>query len=343
MTPLRPDGYRGLCGARNMKKYFALVLAVILLLPIAAAGRSLVKGQLMPKKAYAFGDLNIIWDGVPDGDPIFVVSNMLPGDTESRDVTVINDGSSPRDVAVWGTQTSVPTIFPDIVELTIKENGTDVYGGSTGTKTLAQFFLDSNTPGGIPLSAIASGGSSVHTFFVYFPTTAGNEYQGLTIVFDLTFGIEFSVPDACKDIVFSGHPIIGTSGNDNIHGTNYNDLIVALEGNDKVDASNGDDCVIGGPGNDRLDGSNGNDVILGNDGDDKIDGSNGNDLIFGDEGNDTIDASNGNDEVHGGPGNDNIKGVNGNDTLIGDSGTDTTTGGLGTDTCDAETEISCEL
>src|SRR3970040_1685578 len=33
----------------------------------------------------AVGDLNVIW-GVPDGDPIFVVSNMLPGDSEESPV-----------------------------------------------------------------------------------------------------------------------------------------------------------------------------------------------------------------------------------------------------------------
>ena len=43
---------------------------------------------------YAAGDLNITWDGVPDGDPIFVVSNMLPGDAENRDVDVENNGTA---------------------------------------------------------------------------------------------------------------------------------------------------------------------------------------------------------------------------------------------------------
>ena len=41
----------------------------------------------------ALGGLDVVWDGVADGFPIFVVNNMLPGDTESRNVQVNNGGA----------------------------------------------------------------------------------------------------------------------------------------------------------------------------------------------------------------------------------------------------------
>jgi hypothetical protein len=114
-------------------------------------------------------------------------------------------------------------------------------------------------------------------------------------------------PLSCQSIIFSGPPIYGTSGDDNITGTSGNDLIYALGGNDHVEGNSGNDCIIGGPGQDRLTGNDGNDYIEGND---------GHDLMYGN---------------------------NGSDTLIGGPGVDFTNGGNNTDTCVAESKTSCEL
>ena len=330
--------------------------------------------------AYAVGDLTINW-GVPTGNPIFVVTNMMPGDVEQRSVGVVNNAAVSRTVAVRGVKTSESLNFSTILDFVILDGVTPIYGtgSSTGPKTLAQFFTDSAGVNGIGLSTLAPSASTTYTFKATFDASAGNEFQNAQVIFDLIIGIGFGVPAECSFINFSGNPIFGTSGNDNIQGTNRNDLIIAFEGNDKVDASNGDDCIIGGPGNDKLDASNGNDVVFGNEGndtldgsngndlliagsgDDKLDGSNGNDRMFGEEGNDVFDgsngddymiggpgndkfdASNGNDYVEGNDGNDTMNGGNGNDTLLGGPAADKANGNLGRDTCDAETEISCEI
>lgn len=166
--------------------------------------------------------------------------------------------------------------------------------------------------------------------------------------------------------------IIGTAGNDTIHGGNaigvanggavINDTIDAGAGDDVVFAGDGDDLVEGGSGNDRIDagsgadkvrgglgndtiaGGVGNDTLEGGAGDDIINGEAGDDRISGGEGADLLYGAEGNDIVHGGSGNDVIYLGAGNDSIFGDGdsdhvilldgfGTDTAVGGeLGNDT-----------
>ena len=331
--------------------------------------------------AYAAGDLTIDW-GVPTGDPIFVVENMLPGDQESRVVEVTNNATISRQVAIRGVKTLETLNFSTVIDFVIKKGVTDIYGGTsaTGAKTLKQFFQDSGAPQGLPLANLAPSQTETFTFIATFDQDAGNEFQNAKVVFDLIIGVSAEIPADCQNINIDGQVITGTQNKDNLKGTNKNDLIIALEGDDKVDASNGDDCIIGGPGKDKLDGSNGKDIIFGNDGDDYIDGSNGddyinggagndkisggtngNDQIFAEDGNDEVDASNGddyvilgagndkadggngNDYIEGNEGNDEMKGGNGNDKLLGGAGTDKAWGELGSDTCEAETKFTCEL
>lgn len=306
--------------------------------------------------AYAVGDFDVIW-GVPDGNPIFVVANMLPGDIEQRTVSVTNNGTVPRQVAVRGVKTSETGNLSTVLDFVILNGITPVYGtGSpTGPKTLAQFFTDSGAINGIGLSTLAPSATTTYTFKATFDIGAGYEFQNTSVVFNLIIGIAFDIPAECSQINFSGNPIFGTSGNDNIHGTNFNDLIIVFEGEDKVNASNGNDCIVGGPGNDKLNGSNGADVIFGNEGDDILDGSNGGangtgdlliagsgndklygtngkDSMFGEEGSDYLDGSNGNDYMIGGSGNDTFDAGNGNDYVEGNEGNDTMVGRNGNDT-----------
>src|SRR3989304_9164797 len=86
-----------------MKKKILSLISLTLILTLLIYANNL--GLFDKNTAYAVGDLNVIW-GVPDGDPIFVVSNMLPGDTEDRDVDVSNGAPSPRPVGVRGVERS---------------------------------------------------------------------------------------------------------------------------------------------------------------------------------------------------------------------------------------------
>lgn len=356
-----------------------LIKIIVISLALALAYNLVSPAFISSSTAYAAGDLTIDW-GVPTGDPIFTVTGMMPGDVESRAVDVTNNATVVRPVAVRGIPTNDADGMSQVIDFVISENSTDLYGGTTGAKTLAQFFIDSTDPDGLALSNLNPSQTTTYTFKATFDINAGNEYQGAIVVFDLQIGISSNIPQECIDAgIVIENIIFGTVNNDNITGTNKNDLIFGLEGNDKINGSNGDDCIVGGEGNDKLNGSNGKDVVLGQEGDDVVDGSNGVDLSYGGpgndkmngtngvdnmfagEGDDIINASNGNDYVIAGPGNDKIdagngadyvegnegdddmKGRNGNDTLLGGADTDKADGGLGTDTCDAETETSCEI
>jgi Ca2+-binding RTX toxin-like protein len=172
--------------------------------------------------------------------------------------------------------------------------------------------------------------------------------------------------------------IVGTDGDDVLHGSAGSDVILGLGGDDVIygkrgaDAlcgGDGDDVLVGGPGPDLVDGGTGhddirgskgidillggvgNEVIRGGTGGDVIVGGPGNDVILGEEGKDLLKGSSGSDEIRGGPhadviiggpADDFLYGNGGPDILIGLGAFDTLNGGAGTDQCDGESLISCE-
>ncbi len=354
------------------KRIFRItILSIIIAVAIGLNGG--FKFDSKTSTVEAIGDLRVDW-GVPhQGDPLFKIFNMAPGQSEAKEVHIINDASTTRPVGVRGIKTEEIGGLSEKLNIVISKDGVNLYAD-----TLAKFFEESSNPDGIALFNATSGTDNKLIFTVSFDPSADNNYQNTKVVFDLRIGIAVVIPKECLNIKFSGDPIFGTEGNDNIQGTNGNDLIYGFEGDDIIESGNGDDCVIGGTGNDRINNSNGHDVIFGNEGNDFLNGSNGNDLIYGGAGDDVIRASNGNDEVYGeegndkiyggngddkiyggkgddiiegnnnndrisgDEGNDNILGGNGNDMLYGGIGVDLVNGGLGYDECEGEKKIACE-
>lgn len=77
--------------------------------------------------------------------------------------------------------------------------------------------------------------------------------------------------------------ISGTAGDDELVGTEGNDVICGLGGDDDVRGGRGDDVLLGGTGNDDLEGGWGNDELYGDSGDDDldtVDSELGNDAAF---------------------------------------------------------------
>lgn len=323
-----------------MKKgIFRLTILIVSLAILIGAIKSkdLFKNK---STAFAVGDLTIDWGGgVLEGQPIFTVNNMAPGDIETHTVNVSNGATTGRPVGVRGIEATPSGILKNVLFITISENSTVLYG----PKKLDDFFTESTNPDGIPLSVLGPSSSTNYKFKVEFDKDSGNEYQDTSVKFDLHIGISVPVPGECLNINFGGRdPIFGTQGNDTIYGTYRNDLIFAFEGNDKVYAGAGNDCVVGGLGNDNLRGEAGLDVIFGNQGADTLIGGAGNDLILGNEENDKLEGEAGNDALKGGSGDDDINGHSGNDNLDGEDGTDKVNGSSGIDTCIGETKILCE-
>lgn len=335
-----------------------LKIGILLVIITLIVTQTNVLDVFKPKTAYAVGDLNVNWGGgITPGDPIFNVSNMAPGDGTTRSVTITNNSTNGRPVAVKGANLTATNSLSGAMEITIKDGSTILYG----PKTLTDFLSDSQNPEGIALGTLNPESTQTITFTVTFKESSGNEFQDSQMTFDIVIGIGFAIPQACQSIDLTGKfPIFGTSGNDTINGTNKADVIFGLEGDDKIDGGNNGDCIIGGAGNDRLnlgngkdiafgdsgddqiDGGNDADLLLGNDGDDTISGGNGNDTIEGGSGNDMIESGNGKDNVRGNDDNDNIKGGNENDILTGGNGVDSINGDLGKDTCAGESIKNCE-
>lgn len=146
-----------------------------------------------PSTVRAFGELTVDF-GVPLGQPIFEVSNMAPGDDETREVDVHNNELTPRIVAVKGVRTGGVGADPKIetiLDIVIYDGVTPLYGtgSSTGPKTLQNFFSDSTSDDGIQLNLINAGGDKTYNFKVTFPTFADNTFQQKSVIFDLIFGV----------------------------------------------------------------------------------------------------------------------------------------------------------
>jgi Ca2+-binding RTX toxin-like protein len=117
--------------------------------------------------------------------------------------------------------------------------------------------------------------------------------------------------------------IVGTEGDDIIHGTPRRDVIWGGGGDDTIYGSLGNDLICGGPGSDLIHGGRGNDVVDGGAGSyDRVIGDLGDDKVLGGPGNgDEVAGSLGIDIVNGGPGNE--------DLVHGDYGWDRMSGGAG--------------
>lgn len=159
--------------------------------------------QVLGQTSQAIGDLTIDW-GVPAGKPIFVVTNFMPGDEEKRTVKIMNTSTKSRIVGIQGIKTSLLGLLANQLEFTISQNGSDLYGGSRGTRTLTHFFLESLIFNSVKLFTLNPGETKIVTFKVKFKNNAGNLYQKTKVVFDLKVGYYLTEQMGCGGIKFPG-------------------------------------------------------------------------------------------------------------------------------------------
>src|SRR3989344_1420376 len=98
---------------RTLRKIFSFTAALVVIFTAATIYES-----NQPSTVRAVGDLSIDW-GVPSGNPIFVVTNMAPGDMEQKDVAVTNGATSIRPVGVRGVETSETGDLSEVLDLVI--------------------------------------------------------------------------------------------------------------------------------------------------------------------------------------------------------------------------------
>jgi hypothetical protein len=175
-----------------------LKIGILLVIAGILFNLSNIKSVFFPSTVRAFGDFMVDFH-VPKGTPIFNVINMIPGDSHSHNIDVTNGGSKPQAVFTKGVRTGGIGKDPKLetsLYISIVSGGFSVYGSGspTGSKTLLDFFNDSNITSGIPLGLLGQSQHKTYNLTVLFPRSAGNEYQAKSVIFDLTFGAENTVP-----------------------------------------------------------------------------------------------------------------------------------------------------
>lgn len=106
------------------------------------------------------------------------------------------------------------------------------------------------------------------------------------------------------------------SGDDNLVGSQWRDVLRGYAGNDSIDGGRGADTIYGQSGADYIIGNGGADVVYGGIGGDTLVGGFGADTLIGGDGNDVLMGDTGNDVLDGGTGNDRLLGGGGDDTFI---------------------------
>lgn len=158
--------------------------------------------------------------------------------------------------------------------------------------------------------------------------------------------------DVAKAAELYGYNTVGTSGADNVTGSNRADFYSGGAGADTVRGSGGNDLIYGNTEADYLDGGSGADTLFGGQnngpsspgtgsssdgtyrlrsGLEVLSGGDGNDVIYGNYGTDLLVGGTGNDRLFGGQDADTLSGGPGNDTLQGNRGDDVLAGGSGGD------------
>lgn len=167
-----------------MKKRILRILLLLIIISYIFYFNGGLEKLLKSPTVQAFGDLIVDFHTV---GPIFNLTNMKPGDSETKPIDVTNDGSASRFIAVRGARTGGVGLDPKIetvLNVTIKDGSTALYG----PKSMTDFFTDSLSQDGIPLNVINSGGHKTYNFLVEFPTSANNLYQAKSVVADISFG-----------------------------------------------------------------------------------------------------------------------------------------------------------
>lgn len=158
---------------------------------------------ILPGSVRAAGDLTIDW-GIPEP---FNVQGMLPGDPPSeKDISITNDGSVSRVVAIKGELVEEEKNFSEILDIEITKDAVFFYGGPGDPKKLKDFLDDSSGPNGIILSPLDPDETDTYHVSVYFPASAGNEYQNARVVFNLLIGIARADHIVINEVMYDVDP-----------------------------------------------------------------------------------------------------------------------------------------
>lgn len=158
---------------------FAVAALGLLALASMAGGTnaSFTATTVNPNNLLGTALLSISNDKPNDGD-LVSISNLVPGDSATRTVTITNNGSAAFTYAASIANLTNTLLWTDLVkglQVDVKRGATSLYTGPL--KNLA-----------IPASStIAPAATDTLTFVFSLPLAADNSFQGLTQTFTVTY------------------------------------------------------------------------------------------------------------------------------------------------------------
>lgn len=124
--------------------------------------------------------ISINYDGYSAGEPLFNETNIKPGDTYSRTITVTNGNPVAENVGVKITSSTTGDLANAIL-ITIRDGGTNQI---IDLRSISGYI----SAGEIQLGTLAPSESKGYIFIANFDSNSGNEYQGLAETFDMSLG-----------------------------------------------------------------------------------------------------------------------------------------------------------
>ncbi len=118
------------------------------------------------------------------GTKLIDVGNAVPGQIETKSFSVVNNEASEKSIHIFGRGAGADGLN-DVLTV-------EITGGSSVFSMPMDSFLalpDSDVPGNL-FDTLGPSETKDYTFKVTMASTAGNEYQGLESVFDVTFGVK---------------------------------------------------------------------------------------------------------------------------------------------------------
>ncbi len=174
------------------------VVAIVLSAITSMSGGNIHPPKLHTPTAHANG--KIVYDcGVQEPAPFFVVNQMVPGDSVSKDCVIKNEDKVPRNIAVKGIKTGSSGDAPNLASIIdFKVAGP----AAIFSDKLEQFFLDSSASDGVTLFMLGAGASRSITLTSTLPFAAGNEYQHKSLEFNLVFGTTSNTKIVINEVYF---------------------------------------------------------------------------------------------------------------------------------------------
>lgn len=171
---------------KQVKRLASLVLALALGVVSFAVPADVLAGTDLDATCPAFGTCSIS----PTGTPLLDEAAWTPGDSVTQRFSVTNSSTSNGFVGIEVQNYTETKNLGDVIDVEIREGsptGTAVYTGVT--------LSDFNADGFFTIDAVSAGQTIDYYLVATMQTTAGNEYQAASTIFDLGLGLEVaSIP-----------------------------------------------------------------------------------------------------------------------------------------------------